>query len=1457
MIVRLVIIFIVGSAIAIKAQDMQSIAGSNIPDLGYSKSLWADFDNDGDPDLLIGGDDGLGNYSLTLLLNNGDNTFSSSAQPFDLSNAAFESFDYDNDGDLDLLIAGIDAESVAETSLYENDGNGNFSKLTSFTGLSAAQIHGADLNKDGKIDFIISGLTQDGNIEVIVNLQTPTGWEEKDYNLPALYNGAIHTADFNKNGFADILISGINTNGLYATAVMRYLPEDDAYTEISISGIQNILMQKVAIDDLNQDGYLEITYMGVNSAGDPKTSIISYNGSTFVEKTSHGLTQLKGGALSAADINADGFMDLHMFGLDDDNQRDHQIFLGNGDFTFDNSAIVLPGMINGESNLVDFNNDLLPDLFVTGLSIEKVGNQSASILYNNNFTATNTVPTAPTNLRAYHANDTVMLAWDAPTDDHSIADNLTYEVQLRNEANDIILAAQSDLSDGYFRSSTKTALFTMDSLLLFGIPEDRYYYKVHAIDQSKAGGGFSGELEFVVCEEIFLGADLEICSRDTLRMEVNTVGEKVDWYNGDGDLLSENSKSLEYVVTGDTEIVVKVTNTDLACIKYDTVQVTALDLPVIDLAENTSYCLNDTAIFELDLADHTINWSSLNNSFAPLSGSMLSFKVERKDTIVIEAINQLTFCSQMDTIFIDVWALPESIAIRDTSICSGTELYLEATENQVNWYSAKSGLIAEDQTNISRFFTESDSIFIEKINLNNCSMMDTVVVNVNALPVVGLGVDRQICRKDSTTLEVPGDWALVEWYSKKEGQLTEVSEVLKWAVLQTDTLSVLVTDANGCQNSDTIIIEALSLPDFKLHSDTLACTGSELFFDVGPGFTSVNWYSKNTGTLAEGPRYIFYEVMENDSLFVEVFNNRGCVAYDTFYIEAIDLPFYELQDSSSLCYGDTLSATIENLTDSINWYYGNSLFTTHENALSFVPENSGFLWIETINDFGCTAYDSIYVTVNPLPVLNLGNDRNICKGDEFLVQLNQSFMEVNWYSKHDGFLSSNIDSIQRTATFDDTIWVEVSDEFGCINSDTLKINIIELPVFSLADSINVCIGDSVEISATQYYDSLVWTNQIDAEFSSQSASLKIIPEQSSWFVLTQWNASGCYSQDSIFVNRINLPEVDAGADRLICLNETTIIGSESANENELTYLWTPSEGLNDRHIANPEASPLVSTRYYLEVTNSNGCISTDSIYIEVDPIITVNNGGDRSICLGEPTKLGGSPTASGSAFDYSYQWFPENSLDNANAANPVATPDSTTLYTLVVQAGDCKKDTSYLEVIVNPLPVIEMIADTTLGAGATLELYVSGGTYYYWTPNNSLNDPSIANPIASPLQTTTYQVEVQDVLGCISTSEVTVYVENQLMVPNLFTPNNDGTNDYFRVYAVGVQNIDFKVYTRGGKLLYETSDPREAIEVGWDGSHNGTEQPSGTYVWTLSGNFYDGTPISWQGKNSGVISLIR
>jgi gliding motility-associated-like protein len=147
-------------------------------------------------------------------------------------------------------------------------------------------------------------------------------------------------------------------------------------------------------------------------------------------------------------------------------------------------------------------------------------------------------------------------------------------------------------------------------------------------------------------------------------------------------------------------------------------------------------------------------------------------------------------------------------------------------------------------------------------------------------------------------------------------------------------------------------------------------------------------------------------------------------------------------------------------------------------------------------------------------------------------------------------------------------------------------------------------------------------------------------------------------------------------------------------------------------------------------------------------------------------------------------------------------------------------------------------------------------TSVVWSPTSSLNcggDPNCLSPIATPVITTQYSITATTDSGCVSTTStlITVIPQHQIYIPNAFTPNNDGTNDFWEAFGYKKAWIyaEVEVFDRWGEKIFQSTD----INFQWDGKYRGTFVEPGEYVYAFKVVFVDDYTIS----NKGSITVIR
>jgi gliding motility-associated-like protein len=345
------------------------------------------------------------------------------------------------------------------------------------------------------------------------------------------------------------------------------------------------------------------------------------------------------------------------------------------------------------------------------------------------------------------------------------------------------------------------------------------------------------------------------------------------------------------------------------------------------------------------------------------------------------------------------------------------------------------------------------------------------------------------------------------------------------------------------------------------------------------------------------------------------------------------------------------------------------------------------------------------------------------------------------------------------------------------------------------------------------------------------------------------DAENCVSHQYIYISQPDTLIAQATiTDAILCFGQTGNIAAQVfGGTPPYTFDW--SSGSNESYQNNVGIGT-----YYVTVIDANLCENSSQIQLVQPPELLLdtltNNMTCSGVCNGEIIT-----EAHGGVPPYTYLWSNDS---YASTADELCAGE----YNLILKdANNCIYSQDFD--IVNQA----YVPDLTISASAT-EIFVGEQIgllahstqegSYYWNNRELLNNSYIPNPVATPIEDVLFEVRFVDSIGCVNIDTIRIIVKEvicgdpYIFVPNAFSPNADGNNDFFKPYypSTLVTEVYFAVYDRWGGIVYETSDLNTQ---GWDGTLNGTLLTTDVYVFWLKATCLNGEIYNHKGN----VTLLR
>lgn len=1422
---------------------------TGLPDLHQSNAAFADVDNNGIVDIFLSGKDNFNNVHLHLYIGDDMGSFVhvGSNLPH-LYKVHFAMYDFNTDGWMDVLISGETSLGNTVCRLYTNNHDHTFTPADPLASLANGNIQLADVNGDATVDILQTGMCPAGNRKMYAYLNKQGLFEKQALSIPGITHGCMHAADVNSDGKTDIILSGITQ---YGKTTGLFLQKGDLVFEEWPHSIPAISHGHVTVFDVEGDGDADILISGTLADYSPVTALYMNDGQLNFTRGHDAFPALQYSDLGSGDFNNDGYTDLIMNGQLSSGLAYSAMYSNNGDGTFTLHSDDLANTRNGSADFVDVDGDSDLDVFVTGL-----GNTGpvTRLLENNNPPVPNTPPAAPTGMTSSMHNGLVKFAWAPSADQESGTSLLSYQVALGTSSGEYNIAPVVNEQVHSKKLKGANGTFVTSPFAEIRLPEGDYFWKVRAVDNGYLGSAYSEEQFIQVCHPFSPGNDTSLCQGGTLVMTAPKEGIAYKWFFNGEEVSDGAHLSMAVVASGNLVATVK---TEAGCTNSDTMHVHMLQLPPLYLGGDTSVCPEDTLnIVNRGNPDVLLDWYDLQGQ--PLQGQAKNFMFTCKDAggIIAKRADHLTGCTSTDTLYMSVINPTTPALFADTAVCTGTELTLTIDGEFTLPFWTFNKNRHSDAHMLTFTTTGSDTIRLEAQSPERCLVKHAIEIHAFPLPDVDFYSDTSLCYGEILKIE---DTSLtlmdtVHWFSA-DGDAMVHEKCAEFKVSQSDTFIYRVVNEFNCTVEDSLWINCNPLPELKVSDKISYCNGDsvKMRVDAIHAFAHTQWKHANGDLLSDDPIF-WHKPVDSEKIHVTVWNGFDCKRSDS--VQFIEKPFLNLFESTDtmICPGEELRIQFSHSEEiaevSITMINGFVLVDSSM-KLELHPTMHDTIIASYITNGGCCFADTMNVFLFQEPAVTMGGNKTLCHGDSLWCTPKGGPVQgdLTWFDQNEAVLSTS-DSLLVCSSTDRQILVQLQDTHGCLAVDSFTVTVLPPPSIHLPDSAHYCPGDSMQFRVP--FDSVLW-QYCNHTFTGNT--FKGLFSQPAAVEVTVTDSMFCKAAKVIFLNALPIPEVTLPSDTVVCAGEPFIIDYKPDATETPTWMTLDGKEISNLGVLTVDAPEI----RILSVVNKAGCTINDTMRIQVFDAPGLKLGDTVHICEQSQAWTGDfidEPEADG---DWIYQWHPSSLFQQESKLHSYMVPEKSGKIKLIVHNGHCAADTLFAEVVIHEKPRLVTSNDTSIGRDQKVLLYAetNSNCRYSWYPDNYLSAAVSKNPVAFPVITTTFFVEATDDYGCKSKDSVTVFINNEVFIPNLFSPNADGNNDHFKVYGSGFGQLQVQLFSISGELLWESNSIGDSCDQGWDGYVNGYPSDQGTYIWRINGRYTDGEKILFNGTNTGTVQLIR
>lgn len=484
------------SSVRLNAQF--ALTNLNLP-VQHSGVAVVDIDGDGDLDIIISGED-TSARNLQLYKNNGLGIFTPASSTFTpTTRTTFNWGDINQDGKLDLIITGFSLAGAFD-SVYNSNGTGTFTRDNAIALPQTAPGAGfADLNNDGYLDIYVFGNRDFGHPKIFFNNKAGGFTESDQFNAFSFVDPVVVPVDYDNDKDLDLFVIAGYDSASNGRFTKMFINNNGTFT-VHDYGFDPKGNGSITWADYNGDGYLDVLYNGDGVPGDDWKYLLYKNNSgtsfTFEDSLLYRQNHTGNGG-RMVDWDNDGDIDLIITGYNGTRQATDVYLNNSGTFTAFAGNATIPGISEGSIETADIDGDGDLDIIESGYSANDFNgtgtafNSNVSLIIRNPAITKNAASSAPTGLKITGTQAAITFTWNASTDATTPQKALSYNIYLVSDKGKWFYYPLADTSTGKLMLQKMGNVNLNKGWIVKNLPAGNYCWGVQAVDNSFAASVFA------------------------------------------------------------------------------------------------------------------------------------------------------------------------------------------------------------------------------------------------------------------------------------------------------------------------------------------------------------------------------------------------------------------------------------------------------------------------------------------------------------------------------------------------------------------------------------------------------------------------------------------------------------------------------------------------------------------------------------------------------------------------------------------------------------------------------------------------------------------------------------------------------------------------------------------------------------------------------------------------------